>query len=346
MNSMQNSFNKTLFLFFSLFVVISGCMLTLLYLLTNNIIVFWIGLSYSLFSILIFILLITLVRRNILNFSNNLCQLLDQMINQDYDQINFTLFTEDESLFNKIYQRLIRLFEVMQDNRNVINKERIELQELISDISHQVKTPISNLKMIISTILEKPMSEKKQKEFLFACEGQLDKLNFLMQSMIKTSRLESGIFSIEKKKQSIYETIAIALGESLLKAEQKNISIEVVCDEKLEVFHDRKWTNEALFNLIENAVKYTNPNGCIQISVEPWEIYLKIDIKDNGKGIPEKYQAEIFKRFYRENEVHEIEGIGIGLYLSRKIITMQGGFITVSSEVGKGSTFSVFLPYI
>ena len=108
--------------------------------------------------------------------------------------------------------------------------------------------------------------------------------------------------------------------------------------------HDRKWTSEALFNILDNAVKYTPSGGSISVSVESWEMYLKIDISDTGKGIAENRQGTIFLRFYREEEVHDIEGIGIGLYLAREIITMQGGYIKVVSEIRKGSTFSVFLP--
>ena len=109
--------------------------------------------------------------------------------------------------------------------------------------------------------------------------------------------------------------------------------------------HDRKWTSEALFNILDNAVKYTPAGGNIQVSVQIWEFYVKINITDSGKGIAESRQGMIFKRFYREEEVHDIEGIGIGLYLAREIVTMQGGYIKVASAVGCGSTFSVFLPH-
>ncbi len=109
--------------------------------------------------------------------------------------------------------------------------------------------------------------------------------------------------------------------------------------------HDRKWTSEALFNILDNAVKYTPAGGDIQVSVQSWEFYVKINITDSGKGIAEGRQGMIFKRFYREEEVHDIEGIGIGLYLAREIVTMQGGYIKVASTVGCGSTFSVFLPH-
>ena len=177
-----------------------------------------------------------------------------------------------------------------------------------------------------------------------AAGGQLDKLDFLMQAMIKTSRLETGVISLEKKQQPIYDTLAAALGGILLGAEKKQIEVRVDCGEELCVSHDRKWTGEALFNLLDNAIKYTPAGGRINVSAENREMYLKIDIADTGMGIAEQNQGAIFKRFYREERVRDAEGIGIGLYLAREIITMQGGYILVSSSPGQGSTFSVFLP--
>lgn len=109
--------------------------------------------------------------------------------------------------------------------------------------------------------------------------------------------------------------------------------------------HDRKWTAEALFNILDNAVKYTPEYGSIRVCVESWEMHLKVSITDTGKGIPENQQGAIFRRFYREEDVHDIEGIGIGLYLAREIISLQNGYIQVTSQVGTGSTFSVFLPH-
>lgn len=231
----------------------------------------------------------------------------------------------------------------MQENKNSIAKERADLQELISDISHQVKTPIANLKMINNTLLENEVPPQKQKEFLTAQASQLDKLDFLMQAMIKTSRLETGVISLEQKQQPVYDTLAAALGGILLNAEKKQIDVQVECPEHLDARHDRKWTSEALFNILDNAVKYTPAGGQIRVSVEAWEMYVKIDIADTGIGISEQHQGTIFKRFYREDAVHDVDGIGIGLYLAREIVTLQGGYIRVASEVGKGSTFSVFL---
>ena len=276
-----------------------------------------------------------LIRRKLTWFSEMLCCTLDEMMN---GKIDISQVAEEENLFYKINHRLVRLYEVMLESKNSVASERADLQELISDISHQVKTPIANLKMVNATLL-------KQREFLLASGTQLDKLDFLMQAMIKTSRLETGVISLEKKQQPLYDTLAMALGGIFLNAERKHIQVEANCPETLVVSHDRKWTAEALFNILDNAVKYTPEYGSIRVCVESWEMYLKVSITDTGKGIPENQQGTIFKRFYREEDVHDIEGIGIGLYLAREIISLQGGYIQVTSQVGIGSTFSVFLPH-
>lgn len=342
MTSVKLSINKACIILFALLVILSVSMITLFYLLTDNAHVIWCGLLFSALILFCVVLFVAALRRKLTVFSNSLCCLLDDMLT---GEIEPPQTSEEENLFYKINHRLARLYEVMQENRRSITKERMDLQELISDISHQVKTPIANLKMINSTLLEQSMPEEKQKDFLTACSGQLDKLDFLMQAMIKTSRLETGIISLEMKIQPIYDTLAAALGGILLNAERKHIAVDVNCKEELTVLHDRKWTSEALFNILDNAVKYTPENGNVHVSVQNWEMYLKIDITDTGKGIPENHQGAVFKRFYREEEVHDVPGIGIGLYLAREIITLQGGYIKVISEAGQGATFSVFLPY-
>ena len=124
----------------------------------------------------------------------------------------------------------------------------------------------------------------------------------------------------------------------------QKLVLMVDCPEDLTVSHDSKWTSEALFNLLDNAVKYTPAGGKITVSVVLWEMYVEIKVTDTGKGISESNQAAIFRRFYREEEVHEQQGVGIGLYLAREIVTRQGGYIKVFSEPGRGSEFSIMLP--
>ena len=274
-------------------------------------------------------------------FTSDLCQTMDSMISGGEEPAR----AEDrETIFARISYRLSRLYGILQENRRKVDEERRELQTLVSDISHQVKTPVANLKMVTDTLLAKPVTEQERREFLQGIRSQTDKLEFLVQSMGKASRLETGAITLEKKDVPLLDTLAQAMSGIVYGAEQKGISVEVQCPDDLRVSHDSKWTAEALFNLLDNAVKYTPAGGKISVSVEQWEMYVKLDVADTGKGIPESRQAAIFRRFYREEEVHDQPGVGIGLYLAREIVTRQGGYIQVASKPGRGSTFSVFLP--
>lgn len=274
-------------------------------------------------------------------FTSDLCQTMDSMISGGEEPAR----AEDrETIFARISYRLSRLYNILQENRRRVDEERRELQTLVSDISHQVKTPVANLKMVTDTLLAKPVTEQERRDFLQGIRSQTDKLEFLVQSMGKASRLETGAVTLEKKDAPLLDTLAQAMSGIVYSAEQKGISVEVQCPDDLRVSHDSKWTAEALFNLLDNAVKYTPAGGRICVSAEQWEMYVKLDVADTGRGIPESRQAAIFRRFYREEEVHDQPGVGIGLYLAREIISRQGGYIKVASEVGRGSTFSVFLP--
>lgn len=342
MISKKLSLNKICIILAITILLLSLVMFSTLYILTKEMSVVFCSMVFCLLFLLCVTAFVILIRQKLTLFSETLCCTLDGMMN---GKIDISQISEEENLFYKINHRLVRLYEVMQESKSIVASERADLQELISDISHQVKTPIANLKMVNATLLEQEVQQDKQREFLLASTTQLDKLDFLMQAMIKTSRLETGVISLEKKEQPIYNTLAIALGGIFLNAERKHIKVEVNCPETLVVSHDCKWTAEALFNILDNAVKYTPKYGSIRVCVESWEMHLKISITDTGKGIPENQQGTIFKRFYREENVHDIEGIGIGLYLAREIISLQSGYIQVTSQVGTGSTFSVFLPH-
>ena len=280
-------------------------------------------------------------QRKLTEFTNSLCRTLDGMVDGgERPQVDM----EAETSLARVSHRLERLYNIMQMNRRKVEEEKAELQTLVSDISHQTKTPIANLKMINDTLQTRKMPEEKQQEFLQISGSQLDKLDFLIQAMVKTSRLETGVITLEKKQARFTETLTAALNGILAPMEKKQISLSVDCPDSFFFLHDSRWTAEALYNILDNALKYTPACGSLCVTVKEWEMYFKIDITDTGKGIPEKEQAAIFKRFYREDAVHDIEGIGIGLYLAREIVTMQGGYIKVSSVSGAGSTFSVFLP--
>ena len=295
-----------------------------------------------LLCVLIWLFLLTQIfGKRLSAFTSVLCQTLDHMIEGN----EAPLRPEDsETMLARICYRLSRLYQIMQENRRKVDEERRELQSLISDISHQVKTPVSNLKMAADTLLEKPVSEAERIDFIRGIFSQTDKLDFLFQALVKTSRLETGVIQLEKKPGRLFDTVAQAMSGIVYAAEKKEITVSVDCSEDLTVSHDGKWTSEALFNLLDNAVKYTPAGGKIAVSVVLWEMYVEIKVTDTGKGISESNQAAIFRRFYREEEVHDQQGVGIGLYLAREIVTRQGGYIKVVSEPGKGSEFSIMLP--
>lgn len=251
---------------------------------------------------------------------------------------------DEDTLFAKLDHRLLRLYETVQAREKRLDAERAKLQSLVSDISHQTKTPITTLKMLTDTLRTQPMNEPERAQFLDCSARQIDKLDFLIQVLVKTSRLETGVITLEKRPQPLAETIALAASGVLAAMEQKELQFSVSCPETLVLPHDRRWTAEALANLLDNAVKYTPAGGRIALRVEEWESQVKIDVSDTGCGIPEAAQGAIFQRFWRAPAVHEEEGIGLGLYLAREIITLQGGYIRASSAPGKGATFSVFLP--
>ena len=254
---------------------------------------------------------------------------------------------EEETLLSRLGGRFCRLYEMMDNARTNTQEDRKKLQSLVSDISHQVRTPVTNLKMIEAALTEpagdQEMTAEKRREFLEAMNSQVEKLNFLMQALVKTSRLENGLITLHKQKGLLYETLAEALGGILFSAEAKKIEVEAICPEELQLPHDKKWTAEALFNLLDNAVKYTPSGGKIRVEAVPQEMYTRIDVSDTGKGIREEHQAAVFRRFYREEEVAGIPGLGIGLYLTREIISQQGGYIRLTSSEGEGSVFSVYL---
>lgn len=314
---------------------------TAFYILAGNFLILVSGAILTACALAWLFLMVLLLSRRLSSFTADLCQAIDHMISNTVEP---ALFLDKETLFARISHRLSQLYAIMQKNQRKIDKERQALQMLISDISHQVKMPVSNLKIVTDTLLTKPVTPQEQTDFLQSMRSQTNKLDFLFQALIKTSRLETGAIQLKKVNGLLFDTLAQAMSGIVYDAEKKNISVTIDCPEDLRLFHDSKWTAEAFFNVLDNAVKYTSAGGKISVLAEQWEMYIRLDVTDTGKGICESHQAAIFQRFYREENVHDTPGVGIGLYLARQIITWQGGYIKVVSEPGAGSTFSIFLP--
>ena len=266
---------------------------------------------------------------------NRLQQMLDCAIDGELER---TEISEEKysALENSMKQHLDSSFLARKNQQ----EEKEVIQKLISDIAHQTLTPISNLKIYGEILSE--TNHENQEEIDTILE-QTEKLDFLIQSLVKLSRMESGIIAVHSEDTTIKQMLESIQQQFNVKVKEKNIALSL-CDTDLHVLCDPKWTVEALGNIVDNAIKYTARGGKIKIKAGQYSFFVKIDITDNGIGIEKEEIPKIFGRFYRSMSVTDQPGVGIGLFLAREIIQAQKGYIKVTSETGQGSTFSVFLP--
>ena len=265
-------------------------------------------------------------------------------INEIIDDAISGKFTNDydENIVSMLAHKIVRFIGISESSKSDINKERNEVKSFISDISHQTKTPLSNI-IMYTELLSENIQNPQERKIVKNIEGQADKLQWLIDSLVKMSRLETAMIGCNREENYVQQTILNVINQVFSQAEQKGIEIEVDCSASIKGVYDGKWTTEALVNIVENAIKYTHEEGKISINVEKYDIFIKIEVIDNGIGIDKNEINNIFKRFYRASNARNYEGIGVGLYLAREIIAKQKGYIKVNSEEEKGSRFSVFL---
>lgn len=258
----------------------------------------------------------------------------------------------------KIVYELESLGSQLQLLREEARQEKEGTKELVADISHQLKTPISALDTSFSILLQENLSVEERTEFTKRCRNALDGLEILLQSLLQISRLEAGLIQIEKSQQSLSDIILIAVNRVYPKASEKNIELSFDCEsslEKMKIMLDKKWLSEALINVLDNAIKYSPRDSKIDIRLQKRNMILRIEIEDQGIGIPSEEYHKVFQRFFRGTiqQVKEANGSGIGLYLARKIIEEHHGTISVSSNWNRslgtekkypGSTFLIQLP--
>ncbi len=281
-----------------------------------------------------------LQRYQIEKFADDVCETIDAAMADRRPQ-NFRPY--EDSLTAKVQGKLLQYYDIMHEGRLQSRQDKETLQSLVSDISHQVKTPVANMKLYTGILRRPGIPEEKRELFLNTMDAQIGKLDFLMQSLIKMSRLETGTFALNPVLARLNDTIAQAMNTVWAKAEQKNIELSAQCGADIMARHDIKWTAEAMGNILDNAIKYTPEGGRVSVTVCPWQFYTRIDISDTGIGIPKEHYNDVFQRFYRAEEVAAEEGVGLGLYLANGIVTRQKGYISVKSKVGEGTTFSVYL---
>lgn len=266
-------------------------------------------------------------------------QMLDEGIRGEFEESKY-----DESELSKVESKWKRFLQDSAMAKQNLETEKANIKGLISDISHQTKTPMANIKLYSELLSEQLEEDGMEAELLGQIQAQAQKLEFLIQALTKLSRLETNILEVVPVKSQVKLLLESAVEEIRKKAEKKEIQIKIEMDFEAEAVFDRKWTEEALYNLLDNAVKYSPAGSEVLISTKLYEMWCVIVVSDRGRGISEEEIPKIFGRFYRAKEVQQEEGVGIGLYLVREILQKEGGFIKVNSEVGKGSTFLCYLP--
>lgn len=263
--------------------------------------------------------------------------MLDQAARGEFQEESF-----DESRLSALETKMVHYLSATAVTSGKLAEEKEKIKTLIGDISHQIKTPVANLLLYAQLLGEQPLPEEGR-VCAEALESQGKKLQSLIDDLVKLSRLETGILALHPRLAPLAPVLEDAAAQFDTKASGKGLSLHWAPTEELAVF-DPKWTEEALCNLLDNAIKYTPAGGTITVETVPYQFFCAIRVQDSGPGIPEAEQAKIFQRFYRSPSAHGVEGVGIGLNLVRQIAQGQGGYVRVDSRPGKGSVFSLFLP--
>lgn len=291
------------------------------------------------FAVIIVILLavICVMYVQISNILSGIDRMLDAAIDNTFSETSFT-----EKKLSRLEAKMYRYLSAGSTALAQVNTEKDGIKTLISDISHQTKTPIANILLYAQLLKEALDFDDGTRQIVSQIEAQTEKLSFLIASLIKTSRLENGIINVIPEENSVAKLVQSIDYKRI--ADEKGVSYSTDIASDMTAVFDFKWTLEAVSNIVDNAIKYTSSGGTVAVRAKEYEMFVCIDITDSGIGIPEEDTARIFKRFYRSPAVYQEKGVGIGLYLARRIIEKEGGYIRVRSRVGEGSVFSVFLP--
>lgn len=251
-----------------------------------------------------------------------------------------------EGIHAQILEQMERIGLAFSTIKKRMTEEKESTKVLVTDISHQLKTPLAALRMSLDLVSDEAVTGEERLEFLERSQNEVQKLENLMENLTNLSRLETDMIRISPKLGSLKETIVNAVNSIYMKAFDKQIEVVMDVFKDQFLFHDTKWTTEAFVNILDNAVKYAPSGTEIRIRVEELISYVTIAFEDHGIGIPKEEYPHIFKRFYRGSQdvVQRAEGSGVGLYLVRRILEEQGGNVKVMPGRNGGSIFVVVLP--
>lgn len=254
---------------------------------------------------------------------------------------------EKRKIQDRLVEKTKEFHEATAHNELMLQRSQREegnLKSNITDITHQLKTPVASLKLSLDIALSEQYAEQERKKFAEQAEVQINKLDLMLDGLAKISQLETDLIQLRPQKLSLQLLINQSVNSVIMKAVEKEMELEVELAEDRMVYVDEKWTLEALGNVLENAVKYAPEKTTVKVQVSSLVTYVLVEIKDEGPGITKEEQNKIYQRFYRGSHSDSVEGSGVGLYLTRKIIEEQGGTIMVKRNHPKGANFQLTLP--
>lgn len=268
---------------------------------------------------------------------------MDQMLDALLDNHEVDVSDLDDHMLSALAHKVRQIQACRSSDVEIAEHEKEAVKVLVSNLSHQLKTPLSNVMLYQELLTDESLTATQRTVFLKKQRQQLEKIDWVMQSLLKMVQLEQDVIEFEAMPLPLEATMREAVNAVYAKALAKDIDVVLESFENCLLWHHKKWTAEVFTNILENAVKYTPCGGKIKIRVRSLEFYTEIQFIDNGMGIRADEQTEIFKRFYRSSDAEEQEGAGIGLYLARLILEKEKGLLTVQSNPSGGSIFSVFL---
>lgn len=271
------------------------------------------------------------------NELDKLSSYLRQIAGGDYHlDVRDNVEGELSILKNEIY----KVTKMLAEQGEQLNKDKEKLTDAISDISHQIKTPLTSMTIMVDLLRDKNLEEEKRIMFTRNLQVQLERMEWLVSSLLKLSKIDAGTVTFKKEKVRVQELVDHAIKPLLIPMDIKMQRVNVEGDEKVSFLGDFNWTAEAIINVLKNCVEHTRKGGEISISYAENALFTEITIEDNGIGIPKEDLPYIFKRFYKGKTASD-DSVGIGLAMAHTIITSQQGDITVHSEQNKGTTFTI-----
>lgn len=247
---------------------------------------------------------------------------------------------DEEGELYKLFHKVNSLVSILNAHAEKETTSKEFLKNTISDISHQLKTPLAAMN-IYNGIMQNEASSPEIQEFTSLTEQELDRIETLVQNLLKITKLDAGTINIDKKPENVSEMMKEIKKHFLFRAKQEEKQIEIAGDDKITLLCDKDWLTQAIDNIVKNALDHTSKGGRIQIEYKQLPSAVQIIVKDNGSGIYPEDLHHIFKRFYRSRFSKDTQGVGLGLPLAKTIIEEHSGSIEVDSELGKGTTFII-----